>query len=103
MMFRQFRLVQIKSGKLRQDILYDFALHVGEAESPTLVSVSQPLVIDAHQVEQGRLKIMYVDGVFYNIIAEVIRLSVTESGFHACSGHPHGETAGMMVAAIVIG
>src|SRR6266567_8167543 len=100
MMFRQFRLLLIKSGKLSQDILYHFPFHIGEAESPALVSIGQPFMINAHQVEQGRLKIMYVDGIFYNIVTEVIRLSVAEPGFYTSPGHPHGEAAGMMVPAI---
>ena len=63
-------------------------MHVGEAELTALIPVSESLVINAEQVQDRCLPIVNVDGVFDDIIAEIIRLTVGDAGFYAAANHP---------------
>ena len=59
------------------------AVHIGKAEPPPLEPVRQPLVVDAHQVEQRGLKIMHVNLVLYRIEREVIARAIGETRLHS--------------------
>lgn len=63
-------------------------MHVGESELTALVPVSESLVINAEQVQDRCLPIVNVDGVFDDIIAEVIRLPIGDAGFNTAANHP---------------
>src|SRR6202042_534782 len=61
----------------------------------------QLLMIEAHQGERRGVEIVDVDGVLYDIIAELVRFAV-HAGLDPTAGHPDRETAGVMVASIII-
>src|ERR1051326_4062334 len=52
-------------------------------------------------MENGRVKIADVDGVLDDVVGHFVGLAMDKTGLHAAAGHPDGETAGMMVAAII--
>ena len=87
---------------LCKNILYQMSVYIGKAISSSLMLKDQPLVINPQLIEKGSLKIMYMDRVFYNVIAEGIGLSIHHSRFYAPPGHPHAKTPWMMVPAVVI-
>ena len=78
----------------------DLAGYVCQPVTTPLVFKCQFFVIEAHEVEDGGVEVMDVDGVLDDIVAEVIRLSI-DSGLDAAPGHPEGEASGVMVTSIV--
>jgi hypothetical protein len=55
----------------RQDIFDHVTMDVGQTEVAALKPVSQPGVVDPQKVEHGRLKIVDVDRVAGDVVAEV--------------------------------
>jgi len=49
---------------------------VRQTEVAACVTEGQPLVIEAHDVQNRGVKIVDVDGVFLNVIADVVGLSI---------------------------
>ena len=86
-------------GSSREDLLHEFAMHVGEAEITAGVTIGQALVVDAEEVQDGGVDVMDIDGSFDRKVAEVVELTVAGAGTQTCAGHPDGEAPGMMVAA----
>src|SRR5690606_37343696 len=85
----------------RQNVMHDRAMDVGESEVAALVTVGELLVVDAEAVEDGGVEIVHVDGVFEDVVAEVVGEAVVESRLDASARHPDGEASRMMVAAVV--
>lgn len=56
--------------------------------------------VDTKLVEDGGLEVGDVDGVFGDVVADVVGGSVG-SGLDAAASHPHGEGVGVMVSAVV--
>ena len=73
---------------------------VGEPEVPTLVSEDEPLVVDAEQVEEGRVEVVHVDRILDRVVAELVGRPMGDPPPHAPAGHPHRERVGMVVPAI---
>lgn len=67
-----------------------------------MVFVNELFVVDAHEVHERGLEVVHMYGVFDDVVAEVVGLAIAEAGFYACSGHPHAETAWVVVAAVVV-
>lgn len=49
----------------------------------------EALRVDAHPVEDRRVQVADVDGVFDDVVAEVVGLAVTDSALDPSAGHPH--------------
>src|ERR1039457_2091727 len=75
--------------------------HARQALVQSLVCISEPLVINAHQVEDRGVDVADMHRVADDIVAEVVRFAIDRAALHARAGHPHRVTAWMMVAAIV--
>src|SRR5260221_8292244 len=93
------------------------AVHVREAETAALVQIRESFVIDAEEVQDSRLQIVNVDGsrregAFVgiegiasgvgNVISVIICATIGHARLDAATGQPDGETARMMIAAIII-
>ncbi len=63
--------------------------------------VSQTLVVDAQQREDRGVKVVDVNRVGNDVVAERVGLAVRQSRFHSTPGGPHGEAARMVIAAVV--
>src|SRR5438093_1471857 len=61
---------------------------------------SQLGVIDAQAAEDRRVEVVDVDGVFGDVVGEIIRLTEGETAADATSCHPHTEAARVVVAAV---
>jgi hypothetical protein len=85
-----------------QNGFHHLAMHVSEAVMPALKFEGQSRVIDAEAVHQRGVQVMHVDGVTRDIVAVIIGLAVSHAGLDSAAGHPDGETARMMIAAIII-
>ena len=64
--------------------------------------VRQLLVVDAQAVQNRGLQIVDVHRIRDDVVAEVVGLAVRDAGLDAAAGHPHGEAARMMIAAVVV-
>ena len=56
--------------------MHDIAVHIGQAEISAGVVESQSFVVQTEQVQNGRVPIMDVDGVFDRLIAEIVSRTV---------------------------
>ena len=76
-------------------------MNVREPESSALKLVGQTLVIDAEQMHQRCLKIVDVNWILDDVVAELVRLAVSYSRLDASASHPNRKTLGMMVTTII--
>ena len=56
-------------------------MNVGQTEISALMMVDEPPVIDAQQVENRGLKIVYVHRIFSDVISVIVGLAVYMSWF----------------------
>ena len=61
---------------LRQYLLHDFSVDVGEAEVAALETVGELFVVEAEEVEKGCVKVVDVDLPFDDAEAEFVALAV---------------------------
>ena len=73
---------------LRDDLLDDVAVDVGQAKVATCVTEGQPFMIDAQQVQYRGVKVVCVDSVFGGQNTVLIGLAMNDSALDATSGHP---------------
>ena len=74
-------------------------MHVGQPEIPAGVAVRQSLVVEAHQVQDGRVQVVDMHGIFNRLETEVIRGAVDQATFHTAPRQPERKTVMIMVAA----
>ena len=59
-------------------------------------------MVDSKQVQDGGLQVMHVNTVLGNVVAVRISSSVGRSCFYPSTGHPHGKTSRVVVAAKIV-
>ena len=74
-------------------------MNIGEPEIPTGVAVGQLFMIQSHQVQDRGVKVVDMDGVLFNVVSNIIGLTVNRSCFDSSSGQPAGKSGGMVIAA----
>ena len=74
-------------------------MDVGEAEVAALELEGELLVVEAEQVQQGRVQVVDVGLVLDAVEAEFVGLAVGDAGADAAAGEPHGEGVDVVVAA----
>src|SRR5438045_2990911 len=84
---------------LRQNILHDMPLYIGQPKVTPLETIGQLFMIEAEQVQDRRLEIMDVDFVAGDSEAEFVGLTVGNAMFDAAPGEPDREAIGIMIAA----
>src|SRR5579862_6342274 len=90
----------LKSGdQIRNDRSRD---HPGQLLVESLELEGEFLVIDPELTQDRRVQVSHMHRVLDDVVGEIVRLSVADSGFDAAAGHPHREAARMMVPAIVV-
>ena len=77
-------------------------MHVGQPVVASLELKRQLSVVDPQTVENGRVQIVHVDGISGDVVAVVVRFSVGDPRLDAGAGQPNGESAGMVVAPVVV-
>ena len=77
-------------------------MHIRQSEAAALVEVGQAFVVNAHQPQHRRVKVVNMDAAFRDVVTEIIRLAIDEARLHTATRHPRRETARMMVAPIII-
>ena len=76
------------------------AVHVGQAEVAAAVAVGQPLVIQAHQVQDRGVQVVDVHAVLDGLHAELVGGAVDDAALDAAAGQPHREAQAVVVAAL---
>src|SRR5215471_14332871 len=100
MLERRGNRLTIRVPELRQDVLYDLALHIGQPEIPSRVAVSQLLVIDAKKVEHCRVQVMNGDAILNRLESELVGGAIGESALNAASGEPHRVAIRIVISAV---
>ena len=63
-------------------------MHVGQSIVSALEAVRESLVIDAEAMQDCGVEVVDVDGVFSNVVAEIVGFAVRDSGLDAATSHP---------------
>jgi hypothetical protein len=75
-------------------------LDAGQAEIEALVTMRQSLMIDATQVQNGRVKVMDRYRLLCDMVSKVIARSINQSLLDSAPCQPCCESARMMIATI---
>ncbi|EDL59862.1 hypothetical protein PM8797T_15923 [Gimesia maris DSM 8797] len=78
----------------------DIAVHVGQAEIAACVTISQPLVIHAHQMQQRGMQIVNMNLIAGRIVTVLIGCPMDVSFFDPRTSQPHRIPLRIMIAAI---
>ena len=65
---------------------------------PALETEGEPFVIDPHQIEQRRVEVMHVHGIFGNRVTQFVGFSVAETTLGSSTRYPNGEGIFVMIA-----
>ncbi len=84
---------------LRDDVVGNGAVDVGQAEVASGVTIGQLLVVEAHQVQNRGVKIMNVHALIHCSKAEVIASPVNGPAFYSAACQPHGEAMIVVIPA----
>ena len=72
-------------------------MYIGEAVISPLITVGEAFMVDTHQMLNGRVKVMHVDGVFGDVVAPIVGLTMGDAALYAATSKPYGKAAWMMV------
>src|SRR5439155_27284347 len=92
-------LTELFHGRSGQDVFYDLAVNVGEAEVTALVAEDQFFVIETQKMQDRGLEI--VDGNFIpnDGKAQFICFAISNSVLHTPAGEKDREAIGVMIPA----
>src|SRR5436190_6262707 len=79
----------------------DSSLHIRQPKISSLKTVRQLRVVDSQAVQQRGVQVVHVDGIFGDVVAIIVGLTVTDSRPDASSCQPDCRTVGMMVASVI--
>ena len=75
---------------------------VGQSEIAPGMTVGEALMINSQSMEEGRVKIMHVNGILDRPISEGIATPISEAGPHPTPCHPNGEPLRVVIAPVFI-
>ena len=84
---------------LAQEFRNDAAVDVGEAKIAATVAVREPRVVEAEQMQHGRLQVVHVHRFFHGLEPELVGCAVHRAAADAATGHPDREPMVIMVSA----
>src|SRR5262249_48096587 len=90
-------------GKSSQNFLHHIPVDIRQPEMPALELERQPRMIDPQTMQNRRVQIMDMDRVLRDVVAEIVRGAVRDSGLDTATGHPDRETTWMVVPPVVVG
>ena len=86
---------------LRDEVVDDVAVDVGEAVIPAGVAVGELLVVEAHEVEDRGIHVVDVDAVLDGREPELVGGAVAKTFLHPAAGHPGGVAVVVVVATLL--
>src|SRR5262249_55273911 len=78
-------------------------MHVRQPILPALELERQLQMVDAEQMQDRRLQVVYVDAVLRHVVTKIIGFAVRQPRLHSTAGQPEREAARVMVAAVLLG
>src|SRR4030095_11445029 len=81
------------------DVVHDLAAVEGDDLLAAVVLVIELVLVDAHQPENRRLKVVRMDRALDGGVADLVRLADHLAALHAAAGKPHAVAHRRMVAA----
>ena len=88
---------------LRQNVVDDVAVDIGQPEVAAAVAISQTFVVESDQVQNRGVQVMDVDLVLGDVKAELVGGTISCSRLHPSSGQPHRKGVRMMISARSLG
>ena len=64
--------------------------------------VGELFVINAHAMKNRCVKVVDVNGIFGDVVTEIISFTIRGSRFGTTTCHPHAEVFGMVISAVII-
>ena len=77
---------------------FDNLPHARQTMIKSLIKVSQPRMVKAHQVQDRRVQVGNVTAAFDGVEAQFVGRSDGLAPLDACTGQPHRETIGIVIA-----
>src|SRR5262245_21886124 len=74
---------------------------IGKSEITAAVMIREPGVVNAKQVQNGRVQVVNVDRLVGHLEAEIVSRAVDQTSFNASAGHPHCERERVVIAAVL--
>src|SRR5215472_13041917 len=68
-------------------------LYAGQFLFQSLKSIVQLVMIEAEQIEHGRVQVANLNRILDDFVPHIVGLSIADAGFHSTAGHPDGEGA----------
>ena len=56
-------------------------------------------MVEAQDIQNGCVQIPDFNGILYDLVSHLVGLTESYAGFDSASGHPNGESAGIVIAA----
>lgn len=81
-----------------EDLGDHFTVNVGQAAIDPVLTDGKPLVINAHQVQQSRVKIVTVRFSFDGLVTPLVAVTVCGAWANARAREPGNETAAIVIA-----
>src|SRR6185437_12017825 len=79
---------------------HNFAMHIGQAHIAAAEPNGQALMVDAEQVQHGRMQIVNRYFVFDGFVTILIGRAISHPAFGSASSHPNRKSKWVMVAPI---
>src|SRR5579872_918992 len=78
-------------------------MNIRQAEMAALKFEGKLGVVNTQAVQNSRVQIVHVDRILGDVVAVIVGCAICDAGLDAAAGHPDGEAAWMVVAAVVVG
>jgi len=72
-----------------RQFLHNNSLDIRQPEFAPLEFVSQPGVVDAHQMHDGRVKVVNADRTDHRVVTDLVRFADRHAWFDASAREPH--------------
>src|SRR5438093_760288 len=83
------------------DVLHNCARHVGQPEIPPAVTVGEPRVIEAHQLQHSCVEVMNMDGLVHCLEPKFVGGAVDRTAPHSTSREQIAESVIVVITAIL--
>ena len=63
--------------------------------------VGELFVINAHAMKNRCVKVVDMNGIFGDVVTEIIGFTIRDTGLGTTTRHPHAEVFGMVISAVI--
>src|SRR5436190_4981973 len=88
----------LSGGGLRDNVAQDIPRNIGQPEIAARMAISELFVVEAEQVQHGRMQVMNTRAIFRGAKTKFIRRAVNRAAAHTAPGQPDTEPVMVMVA-----